>query len=410
MDTRAFIDAYYTTRKNKRRSEDSVMFELHWERDLARLMKGLEDHTFNPSAYTFVAQRPRPREVFACEMALRVVHHYIDIRVRPLLEQELTDRTFNNRIGYGGVEAINRVISDIYEVSRGFTKDAWIIKMDLKGYFPNANQDIVHEQLSSLVERRYEGDDKDLLQYMIMRSVFSYPAKHCYRKSALDRWADIPDEKSLFKKPDGIGGAIGHLIWQNAMNYYLNELDHFVIDECGLHFVRFVDDMIIVTDNKECGLAFVQEIRKRLAQLGCELHPKKFYCQHYTKGVEFIGTYIKMDRVYVSARTNRNFAKTISQYNNRIYLKKMEGFIASMNSYLGIYKNRNAYGIMRRILNGVSPAWNKFVHFNESRRCFQPNEGFTHRELLSRKYNLQFKNIKHYEHTGINLCAGIAPA
>ena len=168
--------------------------------------------------------------------------------------------------------------------------------------------------------------------------------------------------------------------------------------------------MILVTDNKESGLAFVQEIRKRLSALGCELHPKKFYCQHYTKGVEFIGTRIKLDRVYVSSRTNRNFASAISQYNNCIYLRKMEGFIASMNSYLGIYKNRNAYGIMRRILNGVSPKWSKFVHFNDARRCFQANEGFTHRELLSRKYNILFKNNKHYEHTRTTLCAGIATA
>lgn len=135
MDKEKFIEAYYTTRKNKRRSADSVEFELHWERNLVRLMNGLEDHTFTPSAYTFIATRPRPREVFACEMALRVVHHYIDMRIRPLLESEMTDRTFNNRVGYGAIEAVNCVISDIYDVSQGFTKDAWIIKMDLKGYF-----------------------------------------------------------------------------------------------------------------------------------------------------------------------------------------------------------------------------------------------------------------------------------
>lgn len=388
--TKAFIEAYYTTRHNKRRSADSVEFELHWERNIVRLMNELESHTFAPSAYTFIAPRPRPREVFACEMALRVVHHYLDTRLRPLLESELTDRTYNNRIGYGCEAAINRVVSDIYEVSRGFTRDAWIIKMDLQGYFPNANQDIVYRQLSGLIERRYKGADKDLLQYMLLRSVFSCPAKHCFRKSPLHKWQDIEPSKSLFTKPDGIGGAIGHLIWQNAMNYYLNELDHYVIDECGLHFVRFVDDMILVTDNKECGLAFAREIRQRLSSLGCTLHPKKFYCQHYTKGVDFIGAHIKLDRVYVNKRIVRQFSQSIRQLNKSVCVRKIETFLASMNSYLGILKNRNAYGIMRNLLNGVSPKWSKFVHFNESRRCFQANEGYTHRELIMRKYNLQF--------------------
>lgn len=434
MDEEKFIEAYYTTRKNKRRSADSVEFELHWERNLVRLMNGLEDHTFTPSAYTFIAKRPRPREVFACEMALRVVHHYIDMRIRPLLESEMTERTFNNRIGYGGVEALNCVISDIYDVSCGFTKDAWIIKIDLKGYFPNASQDIVFRQLSNLVERRYEGEDKDLLQFMIMRSVFSYPTRHCYRKSALEKWKDIPDSKSLFKKPDGIGGAIGHLIWQNAMNYYLNDIDHWLVDKglsirnvsypfsemtpevidkfrmgCGLHYVRFVDDMIIVTDNKESTLALIQEIRKRLAVLGCELHDKKFYCQHYTKGVDFIGTHIKLDRVYVNSRNIRNMREAIHQFNRCVSVKKLETFLASMNSYLGILKGRNAYGIMRNLLKEVSPKWMKYCHFNEERRCFQANEGYAHTQLIANKYNLKFKS-KHHDNKRTNLNAGVATA
>lgn len=370
-------------------------FELHWERNLARLMRELDDHTFSPSAYTFISPRPAPREVFACEMALRVVHHYIDERMRPLIEEELTNRTFNNRIGYGGVEAINTLISDIYEVSQGFTKDAWIIKMDLSGYFPNADQNIVFKQLSDLTLRRYEGEDKDLLLYMIMRSVFSYPAKHCYRKSALYKWEDIPDAKSLFKKPDGIGGAIGHLIWQNAMNYYLNDLDHWLSDKnansCGLHFVRFVDDMVIVTDNKECTLALIGEIRKRLADVGCTLHPRKFYCQHYTKGVNFIGSTIKMDRVYASNRNVRNFRKTIHDFNKCVRVTRLEAFLSSMNSYLGILKTRNGYAIIRNMLEEVNPEWLKFCHFDAERLCFVANRGYTHKELLSRKYHLKFK-------------------
>lgn len=428
MDKEKFIEAYYTTRKNKRRSADSVEFELHWERNLVRLMNGLEDHTFTPSAYTFIATRPRPREVFACEMALRVVHHYIDMRIRPLLESEMTDRTFNNRVGYGAIEAVNCVISDIYDVSQGFTKDAWIIKMDLKGYFPNASQEIVFRQLSDLVERRYKGEDKDLLQFMIMRSVFSYPTRHCYRKSALDKWKDIPDSKSLFKKPEGIGGAIGHLIWQNAMNYYLNDIDHWIIgspignissslcgvseserfvDGLGLHYVRFVDDMLIVTDNKECTLVQIQEIRRRLAALGCELHDKKFYCQHYTKGVDFIGTHIKIDRVYVNDRVVRNMREAIHQFNRCVSVKKLESFLSSINSYLGILKGRNAYAIMCNLLKEVSPKWVKYCHFNEARRCFQANEGYRHTQLIAKKYNLKYKN---HDNKRKNLSTGVKTA
>ena len=175
------IEAYYTTRRNKRRSTDSVHFELHWERNLLRLLDAINSRTFQPTAYTFITTKPRPREIFACDMEMRVIHHYIDIRMRPIIEGELTRRTFNNRVGFGQNVAINQVVEDIYDVSKGFTRDAWIIKMDLSGYFPNARQDVVARQLTSLAQAKYEGDDKDDLLYMIQRAVFSAPTRHCYR-------------------------------------------------------------------------------------------------------------------------------------------------------------------------------------------------------------------------------------
>lgn len=121
IDKRDLVDAYKTAPHNKRRSADSVDYELHAERNLSRLYDAICDRSLTPSAYTFVTMKPRPREVFACEMGMRIIHHYIDIRIRPLIEARLTDRTFNNRIGYGPDEAVNQLAEDIFEVSRGFT-------------------------------------------------------------------------------------------------------------------------------------------------------------------------------------------------------------------------------------------------------------------------------------------------
>ena len=391
-----FRDAYYVTRKNKRRSKDSVEFELHFERDVLRLIDDLECHTFEPSSYTFIVRRPRPREVFACGMALRIIDHYIDERMRGHMERELTARTFNNRIGFGGMNAINTLISDIYDVSQGFTRDAWVIKMDLKGYFPNADQRVVYQQLSDLVDRTYQGDDKDLLQYMLMRSVFSNPTKNCRRISPRSAWDDYPKEKSLFSKPDGIGGAIGRLLWQLAMNYYLNDVDHFMVDTCGLHYLRFVDDMVIVTDNKEACLSLVPTIREMAAEKGCTLHPKKFYCQHYTKGVEFLGSHIKMARVYVNNRTVRHAFERVHQFNRlRPTPRRLESFLSSMNSYMGIFKGRNAFNIMQRFIEAVDPKWWELCHVDRERWCLLANEGYRHNELIIKKFNLKIHKHEH---------------
>lgn len=383
-------DAYFATVANNHRSADCISYEMYRERNLARLYSAVCHRSLAPTAYTFVTMNPRPREVFACDMDMRIIHHYIDLRLRPLLEARLTSRTFNNRVGYGQDAAVNTLIEDIYAVSEGFTRDAWIISLDLAGYFPNASQDIAFRQLSQLVQEDYQGPDKAELLYMLQVAIYSYPTHHCWRKSPLWKWARyIAPEKSLFSKPDGTGAAIGHLIWQNGMNYYLNDLDHWILENLTPHYMRFVDDMYFVVQNKEAFLPYIQEIRRRLAEVGCTLHRKKFYCQHYTKGVNALGSTVKMDRVYPSSRIVRRAERCILNYNRCARESKLEGFIATVNSYFGIFKRRNGYAIIRRLVDMICAQWWRFCHYCDTRRIIEANKGFTHIEIVTRKFNLK---------------------
>ena len=202
VDLIDIIQAYKRARHNKRRSSDQVEFELHWETLCLKLYNDIVNHTLRPTAYTFITDYPKAREVFASDMSTRILHHYLDMRMRPLLEARMSDHTFNNRIGMGQNACQNAVISDIYEVSNGFTEDAWIIKLDMSGCFPNIRQDIAYRQLEEVILSDYFGYDKDELIYILSVCVFSYPTYHCYRKSPRDKWSKVPGEKSLFTKPN----------------------------------------------------------------------------------------------------------------------------------------------------------------------------------------------------------------
>jgi len=389
VELQSIIDAYLLARQNKRKSPDQVEFELHWQRNCVKLCDEVNNRKVRPTAYTFVADHPRPREVFASDMSTRVLHHYLDMRLRPFLEKRMGKHTFNNRVGMGTNACQNAVMSDIYEVSKGFTHDAWIVKLDMSGCFPNINQDIAYRQLEEVILQDYQGNDKDELIYMLQVCVYSYPTHHCYRKSSRDKWKDIPYEKSLFSKPDGIGAAIGHLIWQNAVNYYFHELDEWILST-GVKYERYVDDMYFVTDNKEAFNTYmIPEIRKRLNTLGARLNEKKFYCQHYTKGCECLGVHIKMDRIYVNRRVIHRGMVKARQFNRCIREGKVEAMQASLNSYLGICKNANGYNQARRIVRQLSPKWNKFVTFNSHRVCLEANEGYKTNQRIIKKYSLQ---------------------
>ena len=382
------IEAYMTARQNKRRSPDQVEFELHWEARCMRLYEDIVSHTVGPTAYTFVTDYPKPREVFASDMATRILHHYLDIRLRPLLEERMSDHTFNNRRGMGQNACQNAVISDIYEASKGFTKDAWIIKVDMKGCFPNISQTTAYKQLEEVILKDYCGEDKDELIYILQVCIFSYPTLHCYRKSELAKWGQIPSEKSLFGKPLGVGAAIGHLIWQNAVNYYFHEIDEWLIS-LGISYERFVDDMVFVTNNKHSFLPSVlPELRKRLFDLGAKLNESKFYCQHYTKGVEWIGAHIKMDRIYVNRRIVRRGIAKAKKHNKHIDAAHTERMIASINSYLGMCKNLNGYNQAMRIIRCLSPKWWEYVTYNRRRVCIQPLPDYSHRNRIINRFNL----------------------
>lgn len=391
------ITAYYLARQNKRRSRDSVEFELRLEARLSSLCRAVNERTYRADQnYTFVVTRPKPREIFAAEMELRTLHHYIDWRINPLLERYYSPRTFNNRIYKGGFRCIEQVQADMREVSNNWTTPAWVIKTDLKGCFPNANKDVAYKLLTDFVAENYEGEDKDDILWLIMIMVYANPQNHCYRRSDPRMWDYIEPEKSLFSKDATHGLPIGNLLSQHLMNIYYTSIDKWVTEECGLHYCRFVDDMYFVTDNKEAFLAYmIPELRKRLAEIDSCLNEKKFYCQEVKRGAECLGSVIKCERIYLGNRTVHRAFNMISEL-NKIRNKEVHvnRILDSFNSYSGMLKTRNGYKILMRLKDALSEEWWQYVEFDACRLCLVVKEEYNRKSQLNKKYNLKLKNYE----------------
>ena len=406
MVLRTLIDDYLGCRANKRRSPDSVHFELHWERDLARLLGDFNDRTLVSFLYAFVNPNPRDREVIACLMQLKILQHHFDLRVRPLVEEGLTGSTFNNRVGYGCDRAILKVRDDIRKVSKNYTRDCYIIKRDIKSYFPSTDLDRSYESYRALIEECIEDkDEKDDLLYILQRVNYAYPQEHARLRSPRFRWDDIiaAGKSVIFNNDPKHGACLGNQFWQVEKNYALAEFDRFQVDTCGLHYTRFVDDMVWVVENLQAGLAHVATSEKMLMEeFGYQMHPRKRYQQHYSKGVTFLGAKIKFGRIYASDRVVRNCKMAIRKWNRLAYPSMLGHFLDSINSYLGNFKHKNAYGIIRDLVDEVGPKWEKYCHYNDDRRCFEANEGYRRRELLERKYHFRLNKDKHrhYDKTG----------
>lgn len=346
MELYELYKAYKRSRRGKRRSADQVQFELDRFSRLSRLCDALNRRTYTPDAnYCFIHKREKSREVWASEVELKIVQTMLDDRLRPFIEAELTDRTFNNRVGMGTHAAINRVIEDVAEVSEGYTEDAWIVKIDLKGYFPNIDQDIAWKMTSGLIERNIT-EGKDELLYLARIANYVNPQFRAQRRTPIHRWSEeIPRYKSLYDKPFGTGAAIGFLYWQVVSNYYLNEVDKWIIGNITPHYTRFVDDMVMVVRSKTA-LRMLPALREKLAETGVTMHPHKFYCQHYTKGVEFLGYHVNPHSIHL----NRKIVK-------RAFEAKPCGrnkFVCRVNSYLGMMKRASDDRLKVALLDSIT--------------------------------------------------------
>lgn len=381
------IDAYYVTRRNKRRSADQVEFELHWQAGCMHLYHDIVNRCFQPKAYMFVVKRPKVREVFASDMQTRILHHCLDMRMRPIMEKLMSPHIFNNRKGKGQKAFQNALIEDIYRETAGYTRDAWIIKLDLKACFPNINLDIAFNQMERLLIDHYHGEDKDELLYILRICVYSFPTLHCEVRATPAEVRLIPEGKSVFKKPIGIGASLGFLLWQNAVNWYFGDVCAWM-ESMGVTYERYVDDWIIVTRNKAVTLAYViPELRRRLARLGASLNENKFYCQHASKGVEALGVHIKMDRVYPNRRLQGRASKKVREYNKDITAEAAWKVLSSLNSYFGLMKTTNGYSLASGLLRKLDGRWHEYLRFNRSRVCLEPVT--TKRNYIINKYKLR---------------------
>jgi hypothetical protein len=83
---------------------------------------------------------------------------------------------------------------------------------------------------------------------------------------------------------------IGNLTSQHFANLYLGPLDHYITSTLGISgYVRYMDDLLIVSDDRERLLALEQEVSVFVRACGLTLKPKARQLCLTQDGVPFLG-------------------------------------------------------------------------------------------------------------------------
>lgn len=353
------FEAYYACRKNKRKTVNALSFELDFEKELIRLWKEINSNTYKIGrSIAFIVQHPVQREVFAADFRDRIVHHLVVSKINSLFEKDFIEESYSCREGKGVLYGVKDICDKIRRCSAEYSKDCYILKLDIRSFFMSINKNILYQMLFDFLSEKYHAPDKHIILRLIKQIVFNNPEDNCRIKGKMADWNGLPVYKSLFWSCKHCGLPIGNLTSQIFANFYLNRLDKYIIEELGLkYYGRYVDDFVIIHEDKKVLLDAWHKIGNFLEKnLKLSLHPQKFYLQHYTKGVRFIGAVIKPNRIYIENRIKNNLYQKIYKQLPQMAksvehtLANLEYFVASVNSYIGYMRHYNTYNLRSKIL------------------------------------------------------------
>jgi retron-type reverse transcriptase len=367
------FQAYFDARKNKRNTINALAFEKHLEANLFALASEIIERRYSPKpSICFIVDKPVKREIFAADFRDRVIHHFIYNYISPIFEKSFINDSYSCRKGKGTHYGINRVDHFIRSCSQNYSKDCYILKLDLQGFFMSINKNILFTKLEQFIKEKYQQADKELVIKLCKQIIYNDPTKNCIIKGSKSDWSDLPQTKSLFHSQPNCGLPIGNLTSQVFANFYMDSFDHFVKHDLKIRYYgRYVDDFVIVHEDKEYLRNLITKLSEYLqSELQTTIHPKKIYFQHYSKGVKFLGTVILPNRIYIADRTKGNFYNAIEKQNqiardHKPTKEEQQAFQSSMNSYLGIMKHYKSYKLRKTmIFKNLSAWWWNYVYLS----------------------------------------------
>jgi len=312
--------AYLDARRGKRKKRPVIEFSNNTEQNLQDLAEEIHRRTYHPNAATaFIIFDPVHREIFAADFRDRVVHHFLFNQVEKWWDAHFISDNYSCRKKRGTLYGVRRLEHHIRSVSRNYCRPAYILKLDISGYFMSLPRLKVYKRAIWGLDRQFpqKGYQYQICKYLWKEIVFHDPIKDVKINCPSRLWHGLPKNKSLFNQPPGVGVAIGNLTSQLLSNIYLDQLDRFVTFNLRFkHYGRYVDDFYIVSINKADLIAAGEKIACFLkTELGLTLHPHKHYLQECHRGAAFLGATVYPHRIHPGKRLKRNLIRGLSDPN-----------------------------------------------------------------------------------------------
>lgn len=239
--------------------KDSVAkFFLNGVSEIRKLSTELQRGTYQERPHRFfTVTSPKERRIMSISFRDRVYQRSLnDNAIYPEMIRHFIHDNGACQRGKGTDFARNRMRCHLQRYWRKHGLEGWILKMDVKGYYPNMRHQVA----------------KDTFRKHLPENV--------YRRA----------EKILDSFPGEVGFFPGSQIIQIAGISVLDGVDHYVKERLQMkHYIRYMDDMIILDPDRK----HMEEIREivagKLGEIGFTLHQEKTRIIPLRDGVMFLG-------------------------------------------------------------------------------------------------------------------------
>ncbi|WP_323491675.1 MULTISPECIES: RNA-directed DNA polymerase [unclassified Undibacterium] len=325
------VQAYHDCRQHKRNTPTALAFEQNLERNLISLYADLIDGSYIPGkSICFVVTKPKAREVWAADFRDRIAHHLLYNKVAPRFYAAFIHDSCACIPGRGTLYAANRLAAKIRSASQNWSRPTYYLKCDLANFFVSIDKQVLQDQLAKRITEPF---------WIKLASTILWhdPRQHYDLRGARALMSRVPAHKRLTNQPAHLGLPIGNLSSQFFANVYLDALDQFCKHQIkAKHYIRYVDDFIILHDSTDFLNDALEKISTWLpAKLGARLNTSKTILQPVARGVDFVGHVIKPFHTTTRRRAVGEALRQMQQ-------AKEQDFHTKANSYFGLLRQSSS--------------------------------------------------------------------
>jgi RNA-directed DNA polymerase len=312
--------AWQEFRKGKRNKADVQQFDFDLEDNIFQLHQDLRNKNYQHSDYTaFNVCDPKLRGIHKAIVLDRVLHHAIFRVLYPVFDKSFIFDSYSCRTEKGSHRAVRRLEDFLRKSSWNNCRNVFALKCDIKKFFDSIDQEILFE----LIKKKIKDENA---VWLIEKIIKSFP----------------------------VGIPLGNVTSQLFANVYLNELDQFVKHTLKVkYYLRYCDDFIILSEDVEYLKKLIVEINDFLnKKLKLALHPNKIIVRKYRQGIDFLGYVVLPHHRVLRTKTKRRIIRKMTNKYKllREELITEESFNQSLQSYLGVLRHCEGYGIEIKIM------------------------------------------------------------